>query len=85
MGTQNVWDKLEGTRRVQAELKYLQKEIRQGRLPQIHNLRVKDDNLLVWIFELKDFDEDLRGGQLLNEVRLEGGFCCSTKGDKVVQ
>lgn len=70
MANQNVRDKMEGTRRVQAEFKYVQKEIQEGRLPQIHNLRVRNDNVLVWMFDLKDFDEDLKGGRQLNEVSL---------------
>lgn len=68
-GTMSVhsWEGKHGAKRIQAEFLYLTKLIAQGNMPQVHNLRLLDDNLFQWRFELKNFDEDMPGGKALNQ------------------
>lgn len=61
------WEGKHGAKRIQAEFQHMCRSIAEGNMPQVHNLRLVDDNLFQWRFELKNFDEDMPGGKALNK------------------
>lgn len=57
------WKLLQGTRRIQAELKHLHRELHS--FPCVKSVHVADD-LCVWQLQLWNFDDSLPGGRMLN-------------------
>lgn len=58
---------MQGPRRVQAEYKHLNADIRQNKFGFIKELSLPSDDMNVWHLKLWKFDDDLPGGKQLNE------------------
>lgn len=57
----------QGVRRIQAEYKHLDADIRAKKFGFIKELTLPGDDLMVWELKLHNFDNDLPGGKTLNE------------------
>lgn len=64
---QPKWKALTGMKRIQAEFKYMQKEISAGRMPCVSNLTILADDACTWRFRLSNFDNARPGGKNLND------------------
>lgn len=53
--------RLQGAKRLQAELKYMHKQTGEGMMPQISDITTVGDNLSKWQFKVKAFDTDCQG------------------------
>lgn len=60
------WLRMHGTRRIAAEFKHLSALIDQGKLPQLSNLHLPNDDMLRWRVHVSDFDEEIPAGAAVN-------------------
>jgi hypothetical protein len=56
-----------GSKRIQAELKHLTKQLEAGRLGCVKELCMINDDLNTWQLKLQGFDDDIPGGCELNK------------------
>lgn len=57
---------MHGIRRITAEFKHLSALIEQGKLPQLSNLILHNDDMLRWRVHVSGFDEDMAAGAAVN-------------------
>lgn len=61
-----AWHNLQGSKRLQAELRYMHRQVAKGLSPQISNITTVGDDLSKWRFKVKSFDTDCQAGCDLN-------------------